>query len=232
MPSSLRPALLLLLGLLVPLPAVAASGAARAFSVGRSPASAVVLEVPADYLAADIEIRAEDTDWLVRLEAVEQARRALAQAAAAAGLLLHVERPLTLRAEYGKSLYGSFSSGGGDAVYRPTAELCLLARLEPGTGTLAVLRKMRALVDGLSLPKKTGVQIGELRLALDNPETHRPALLAAISRHLSETQRALGPGSTRHVARVDTPLLVSQLDERTVGLHLAFETTYVSEPAR
>ncbi len=202
---------------------------ARAFSVGQPPASPVVLAVPADYFAADIEIRVDESDWLARLDAIDQTRRALSQAAIAAGFILHVDRPLTMRPEYGKSSYVSFSSGA-DRVYQPGADLRLLAPLSTDANPLELLRKMKALLDGLKVSKKTSVQIGDLRLAIDDPESHRMNLLAAIQRHLQATRVAMGANYAPTISRLDTPLIVSQLDERTVGVCLAFETSYAAQP--
>lgn len=198
------------------------------YTGNQPPDSAVILPVPADYLALEVRIRCDEEDWTVRLDSISAARQALAAAVASAGFELDANRPFSFKETYGGKGSGSsfsFFSYSSEASIQPGSVSRILVPLTPKTETLAVIRKTKALVDGLKVSKKTSVTLGDIRLGLKDPETRRAPLLEAIGKHVARTQAAMNIPE-RAVANLDGPLVLSQLDEYTVGIFLPFETSY------
>ena len=200
----------------------------------QAPDSAVVLAVPANYLAVEVRIQSAEDDWALRLDAIAAARRELATAAAAAGLKLESTRPVSFERAYGGKASGSsFSvvSYSYESRVQPGSVLRILAPLDPQKpDTLVLLKRIKAVVDGLRISKKTTVSLGAIRLGIDDPESLRPRLLEEIAAHVSRTQAALA-ARDQVLSGVDEPLSLAQLDEATVGVFLPFRTEYRRAPA-
>jgi hypothetical protein len=175
-----------------------------------------------------VDLRVDADAWLERFDALDAAQTGLAAAAAQAGFRLHVARPVTMRPEYAKGSF-SYSSDGAEPHFQPGAALHLLAPLDATTDILATVRRMRVFIERAKLAKNVTVSMRSLALALENPESHRPALLRQISTHVATQVRSLGTeagGAT--LTGLDGPLQCGQLDERTIALFLPFAADYAT----
>lgn len=220
------------LRLLAPLAALAAllpalRAADLGFTRAVAPDSAVVLRVPADYVAFDLDVQIASDVWLERFDGLLAAQKLLGEAAIAEGFELHVARPVTMRPEYSKQLVSSF--GPGENAFQPGAALRLLAPLAPDSDPVASIRRLRVFVEKIKLPKNTRLAAQACTLALKDPESRRADLLKKIAAHLDATSGLGGarpqPGDVT-VRGLDGPLQLVQLDAGVVGLFLPFEAGY------
>lgn len=200
------------------------------YTSNQAPDSAVILSVRAEYIALEVRIRCDEDDWTLRMDAIYAARQALESAVVAAGLELDSNRPFSFKETYKGSGSSSFSffSFSSEASLQPGSVSRILVPITEKTETLAVMRQVKALVDGLKVAKKTSVALGDVRLALKDPESRRTPLLAAIDKHLRQTQGALN-ASANEIEKLDGPLQLSQTDEYTIAVFLPFQAAYSAD---
>lgn len=229
----------LLLVLLAALPALAhastsgfisGSGPARVHvAPARAGETPVALSVPADYLALEIRIESDEADWGLKLAGIEEARRLLLAAAQREKFQVRIDRALVFHPRGQK--YSFAISGGGPAQHDAYSDILLLCPIDEQTDLVPLVQRMRSLVSDLKPGKKTGVNPGNLFLALDQPERHRAALLGLIRTHVETTARALYDAPAYTLTGLDEPLRLRQSGERHIDVYLPFRATY-GRPAK
>jgi hypothetical protein len=188
----------------------------------------VVVSVPADFLAVEIRIESDEPDWSLKLAGIEEARRNLAAAAAREKFALKINRALVFQPRHQKLSFSSSSGGQHDAH----SDTLILAPIGEDADLIPLLGRIHTLVTDLKTAKKVSVSVGNLFLALDNPEQHRAELLDKIRAHLDTTSRALGNYPSFNVTGLDGPLRLRQSGERQIEIYLSFQTSYTSPPRK
>jgi hypothetical protein len=84
-------------------------------------------------------------------------------------------------------------------------------------------------VEGLKLPGKAKVELGNLQLAVENPEQYRSKLLAEIAQEIKRTREGLGAQGTVKVEGLESPVLVRQTDDRHVEVFLRYSLSVTME---
>ncbi len=183
----------------------------------------VVVSVPANYLALEIRIESDESDWSLKLAGIEETRRDLATAAARGKFQLKIDRALVFQTGHQKSFFPSSSSGGRHDAH---SDILILAPISADTDLVPVVRRIHSLVTDLKPARKVTVATGNLFLALDDPELHRAELLRKIRAHLETTSRSLGETGSLTVTGLDAPLRLRQSGERQIDVYLPFQATY------
>jgi hypothetical protein len=77
-------------------------------------------------------------------------------------------------------------------------------------------------VEALRLPGKARCQIGQLQLAVDNPEQYRAKLISQLAQEVHDMRRAIWSGGSVKVEGLESSVLVRQVDDRNVELFLDY----------
>ncbi len=192
----------------------------------RAAESPVAITVPAEYLAAEVRIDCEEEDWALKLAGIAETRTLLTRAAEQNGFSLRIEQALVFQTSYSKFSFSS-SSGARNAV----SDVLLLAPLGEQADLVQVVRKFQTLVAGLRPPKKVRVSMGDIALAVADPETHRTELLQKIRAHVEASAKLLTDSTEYHIGGLDEPVRTRQSGEREIELYLPFRVTYSREKA-
>jgi hypothetical protein len=176
--------------------------------------------MPAKYLAVDLKIEADEDDWGQKLAAVEEARKWLTAAAEKEGFKLQVQLPLMI-----PQRYSGFSS---KAVkdFDVASEAILLAPLNDRSELLQIVRQFRTLTMGFKSSRKAKITMGDLALAVEDPEKVRNELLKRIHDHVEATGNVLFGSSEKTISGVDEVVKVRQAGEKTVEIYLPFRVNY------
>ena len=88
----------------------------------------------------------------------------------------------------------------------------------------AAASEITRFVNGIKFGEKTQCNLGQVQLAVADPEQHRAALLQLIARH-PQDQGANGSKGNLSVDGLQSPVIVRQLDETKVELLLNYSLT-------
>ena len=205
-------------------PSSASSSVFIVVASSRAEETPISVTVPANYLAVEIRIESDETDWSIKLAGIEAARRELAAAAAQQNFRLRIDRALIFQPRYQKLSFSSSSGSGGQ--HDAYSDILLLAPIDEKTDLVPLVGRIHSLVTGLKSAKKVSVISGSLFLALENPESHRADLLAKIRAHVELTSRALANAASVTVTGLDGPLRLRQSGERQISVYLPFQAAY------
>ena len=84
-------------------------------------------------------------------------------------------------------------------------------------------------VEGLRFPGKAKAEIGNLQLAVENPEQYRSKLLTAIAEEVKRTREAMAAQGAVKVKGLESPVLVRQTDDRHVEVFLRYSLSITME---
>lgn len=183
--------------------------------------SSVTISVPAQYLSAEIRIESDEDDWALKLSNIEDARRMLTAAAEKEGYKVRIDQALIFGANYNKF---SFSSSRGNQ--EPLSDILLLAPITDSTNLVQVVKKYKAIISETKPAKKIRVSLGNIALALENPEALRNDLLKKIRIHVETSAKLLSDIPDYTISGLDEPLRIRQKGERQLELFLPFRVIY------
>ncbi|MCC6490003.1 MAG: hypothetical protein IT364_21115 [Candidatus Hydrogenedentes bacterium] len=200
------------------------SGPAVVVATSESASVAVSLNVPASFVSVPVRVSCDQKNTGQSYEETRAAIALIVQKAAESGLF-RVEKGVTSLSER-KSSFG-ISSG---AWRQPAAEadLYLLVPLaEEGSDVFTAGALAARFIEGLTLPGKLKCELGQLRLAVENPEQYRPKLLELIAQDIHATRKALKSvqGRTVKVEGLESPVIVRQVDDTKVEVLLDYAVT-------
>lgn len=188
------------------------------FSYDDRPTVSASLRKEADFVAMPISISSNHKDPSKRFEAVALAKAAIMKAAEGRKNIRVYSGPVALSAKP-VGMLAKFESSG----YRHLshAELHLLAPLAVGKNVFQSAAEMNDFIRSVMLPDKADLELGQIHLAVENPEQYRSKLLKLIADEVSETKKVLGSGQPT-VTGLESPVFVRQADERNVDLFLNY----------
>lgn len=84
-------------------------------------------------------------------------------------------------------------------------------------------------IEGLHLPGKVHCELGQLQLAVENPEQYRGKLLDLIAQEARNTRNALTVQGSLTVHGLESSVMVRQADDRQIELYLNYTLSVTSE---
>ena len=200
------------------MPLVAGAGPTSALIVvatGDAPRVAASLRQRADYLAAPISLRSDRSDPAERFVALGNAKAALmAEVAKQKGWLVH---------EGGLSLSGR-SGGKFSSFYTPQSrsDLTILVPLGEGTDAFQTAAAVIKFVGQQSLPR-VEINVGNIELAVREPQQYRPQLLKLIAEEAARTRDGIAAGAQTKLEGLESPVLVRQVNTNEVELFMDYK---------
>lgn len=177
---------------------------------------AATLRQRADFLAIPVALASDKGEPAERFAALGSARSALAAAVAKHPGWLSLDGPLLLSGQ----ARSKFSSSYGDSSQ---SHLTILAPLTDGTDVYALAGEAARFVAQAALPGKVEASVGNLELAVKDPQQYRPALLKLIAEEIARTRSVVAAGGKVHVSGLEGPVLVRQCSDREVELSINYQ---------
>jgi hypothetical protein len=85
--------------------------------------------------------------------------------------------------------------------------------------------RVRQFIATIEMPGKSTHALGQLQLAVDNPEQYRKELMEKISQDVAFVKTAIRAKGKAFIKGLERPVLVRQLDDRNVELFINYELT-------
>ncbi len=84
-------------------------------------------------------------------------------------------------------------------------------------------------VEALHLPGKARCELGNLQLAVDNPEQFRAKVLGQIAQEVQKTREAISANGSVKVEGLESSVMVRQADDRNVELFLNYSLSITTD---
>jgi hypothetical protein len=179
----------------------------------------------ADFVAIPLSIVSEQKDPSQRFDDIRAAKRLIQDKARENKKITLKDGPLSLSARPSSKM--SFISSSFQSYEQPSAaSLTIMLPLEPqAPDVFAVASEITRFITGIKFSEKTQCNLGQVQLAVSEPEQHRAALLQLISQDVRRTKEQMGGKGTLTVEGLESPVIVRQIDETKVELFLNYSVT-------
>jgi len=189
------------------------------------PSVSVVLRQDAEFVAVPVSISSERKDPSERFAEIQRALQALVDKAGSTSQVIVRQGPVSLSGRRGSS----FSLGSSSYQAPSRAQLDLMMELN-GRSVFTCASQILQLVADLKPPGEARYEVGEVQLALSDPETRRPQLLQAIAADVARTRQLLGGAIKVIVSGLESPVLVRQVSDREVELFIDYSVAMDLDP--
>ena len=180
--------------------------------------NAISLIKKADYLSVPLSISSKQKDPSTRFSEIRNAQDLIiSQALKNPELIVH-KGAITLSPRPRSKL--SYSSGGSSK-----ARFHLLTKLKEDEDLYESAIRVRQFIAAIEMPGKSNHALGQLQLAVDDPERYRKELLEKISKDVAFIKSAIGTDGKAFIKGLESPVLVRQVDDRNVELFIHYELT-------
>ena len=180
--------------------------------------------MPAEFLATEVRIESQNDDWATKLAEIQEVRQALITAAQKEKYQVRIDQALVFEGRY-----NSFSFSSSSTTVESFSDVLVLAPINGNSNLIEIAKGFRGVVSGLKTPKKVKVSVGNVFLALENPEDKRTELLKKTRAHIDATAKAMAEIPDFLVTGLDEPIHVRQAGERDVEVYLPFRATYTQK---
>ena len=192
------------------------------FAFTGSKSTAVSLEKDADYVSMPLSIQSNQRDPDTRFAEIKQVQNLIiAKAKDRDNIFIH-KGPISLSPQPMSKL-GSISSYSYSPV--STAQFYVLAKLGDKSDVYTCASRIRHFLNSITLPGKSEYALGQIQLAIANPEQFRHELLEKISQDVAFVKQAMQTSGTVSIMGLEQPVLVRQVDDQRVELFINYSTT-------
>jgi hypothetical protein len=172
----------------------------------------------ADYLSVPLTVSSKQKDPSDRFSEIRKAQDLIvSQALKHPDLFVH-KGTISLSPRPRSKL--SYSSGGSSK-----ARFHLLTKLKQEEDVYESAIRVRQFIATIEMPGKSTHALGQLQLAVDNPEQYRKELMEKISQDVAFVKTAIRAKGKAFIKGLERPVLVRQLDDRNVELFINYELT-------
>ncbi len=188
---------------------------------------AISLTVPADYVSVPVHVTSQEKDTATSYENTREAIATITQKADESGIF----KVQTGVAELTQRRKGFGISSGSWAQPAAGADLYVLVPLsEDRDDIFAAGADAARFLDSIVLPEKIECELGNLQLAVENPEQYRSKLLKRMVQQLTDTIGATGDAFGRNVKLegLESPVYVRQVNDKEVEVFLNYSLTMSS----
>ena len=184
----------------------------------------VALVRPADYVAIPVSVVSEQKEPSQRFDDIRAAKRLIQETAKQNKKITIKDGPLSLSARPSSKM--GFISSYSSYEQPSTANLTIMIPLEPqAPDVFAAAGEITRFVGGIKFGDKTQCNLGQVQLAVSDPEQHRASLLQLIAQDIRKTKELMGSKGTLAVEGLQSPVIVRQMDETKVELFLNYSVT-------
>jgi hypothetical protein len=177
---------------------------------------AATLRQRADFLAVPVSLISNKGEPSERFAALGEAKTALNAAIAKRSGWLTLDGPLLLS---GQSR-SKFASSYGD---QSQTHITLLIPITDKADIYALATDATRFIVQQTLPGKIETTIGNIELAVKDPQQYRPALLKLIAEEIARTRSLVAPGGKISIHGLEGPVLVRQSSDREVELSINYQ---------
>lgn len=180
----------------------------------------------ADVVAIPLSIASDQRDPVQRFEDIRGAKRLILDKARENKRLTIKEGPLSLSARPMSKL-SLLSVASYSSYEQPsTASLTIMMSLDPqAPDVFAAAGEITRFMNSIKFAEKTQCSLGQVQLAVTDPEQHRAALLQLIAQDVRRTKDQMGIKGTFSIEGLQGPVIVRQMDEARVELFLNYSVT-------
>ncbi len=178
----------------------------------------VVLRQAAELVSVPVTVSSDRKDPAERFAEIHQALQALLDKMGPASDIVVRQGPVALSGRRGSS---KFSLGSSSYQSPSRAQLNLMMELK-GRDIFTCASQIEHSVAGLTPPGEARYEVGEVQLAIDNPEARRQQLIQAIAADVTKTKQLLGGAAKVTILGLEGPVLVRQVSDREVELFIDY----------
>lgn len=185
---------------------------------------AVLLQQEADYVVMALTLRSDQKDPEDRIVEIQKAQALVESQARRIPSLVVQRGVVSLSARAAPSKFAMSSSVGvsyGGAT-RSSSQLLIMVKLESSRDVYGGAVMIRQFLDSLDLPGKSDYSLGQMRLAVKDPEQYRKPLLGLIAADVKELRSVFGENAEVSLNGLAGPVLVRQFDDRRVELFIDY----------
>lgn len=187
---------------------------------GQRPVAATIIR-KADFVTCPIALSSDKKEPEERFADIQSALRMIASAAEQNPKIRIHSGPVTLSGETQSSFSLSKLSSGYDSA--STARLHILVPVADGKpDVFAGGLTIKQFVAGIKFPEKIDCRLGQIQLALDNPEQYRPEILKAVADNMKLARETLALQGEIHVSGLATPVMARQADDENIELYINY----------
>ncbi len=187
---------------------------------GQRPVAATVMR-KADFVACPVSLSSDKKEPEERFADIQAATRMIVSAAQQNPKILIHSGPVSLSGETQSSFSLSKLSSGYDAY--STARLHILVPAGDGKpDVFAGGLTIKEFLAGVKLPEKIKCSLGQIQLAVDNPEQHRQDILKAIAESIKQARGVLAQDGQIEVIGLASPVMARQADDENIELFIHY----------
>lgn len=190
----------------------------------RTVASCIVM--PADFVSVPVRVTSDQKDTALAYNESHQALDLILQQAKENGNFRISPGVVSLSQR--KSSWGI--SSGSWSQPAASAEIYLLVPFSnERTNIFQAGAEAARFIEALHLPGRTHCDLGNVQLAVENPEQYRGKLLGLIGEEIRKTRESIGFLGSVKVQGLESSVMVRQADDRQVELYLNYSLSLESE---
>lgn len=187
---------------------------------GQRPVAATVMR-KADFVACPVSLSSDKKEPEERFADIQAATRMIVRAAENNPKIMIHSGPVSLSGDSQSSFSLSKLSSGYDS--HSTARLHILVPVGDGrpdvfAGGLAI----KQFLAGVKFPDKVQCSLGQIQLAVDNPEQHRQEVLKAIAESIKQVRGVLAQDGEIQVMGLASPVMARQADDESIELFINY----------
>jgi hypothetical protein len=184
----------------------------------------VALVRQADYVAIPVTIQSDQKEPSRRFDDIRAAKRLIQDKAKESKKVIIKDGSLSLSARPMSNM--SFISSYSSYEQPSTANLTIMIPLDPQAPDIfAAASEITRFVNGIKFADKTNCNLGQVQLAVGDPEQHRAALLQLVAQDIRRTKEQMGGKGSLTIEGLQSPVIVRQMDETRVELFLNYKVT-------
>lgn len=181
----------------------------------------VSLVRPADFVAIPVSIGSEQKEPAQRFDDIRAAKRLIQETAKQNKRITIKDGPLSLSARPSSKM--SFISSYSSFEQTSAANLTIMIPLDPqAPDVFAAAGEITRFVSGIKFGEKTQCNLGQVQMAVTDPEQYRASLLQLIAQDIRKTKELMASKGTIAVEGMQSPVIVRQMDETKVELFLNY----------
>jgi|GEM_PF-3625429 len=190
---------------------------------GQPPVAATVMR-KADFVACPVSLSSDKKEPEERFADIQAATKMIVAASEQNPKILIHAGPVSLSGESQSSFSLSKLSSGYDSY--STARLHILVTVGSGKPDIfASGLAIKQFLAGVKFPDKIKCSLGQIQLAVDDPEQHRQEVLKAIAESIKQVKGILAQDGEVQVMGLASPVMARQADDENIELFINYSLT-------
>ncbi|MGD9364560.1 MAG: hypothetical protein PVH87_02610 [Desulfobacteraceae bacterium] len=188
-----------------------------AFQDSKSTSVSIIKQ--ADYLSVPLTLSSKQKDPNIRFSEMSDAQNRILREIDKRQDIIIKKGPISLSPRP-TSKFASYSYG------RPSeAQFNILVGLKDCDDAYSCAGRIRKIIDTIEMPGKSHASLGQVQLAVENPEKYRKDILKKIAQDIEFLKAIMGTKDKASVTGLERPVLVRQVDDKYVELFINYNLT-------